>query len=223
VTLRLRRAGLGLAIAGSIAGSFALAVAGSIAGCTPDPVGELPDAARVRADAALDAPAPDASSAPDAASLDAPGLTLADAWLERTDGCVSPLSLEGRGRPCLDVTDCAEGYACLPAGGIDPVPFCALVAIDGCACPAGATPRAHVTESAAYTICDAPGCPARDTDLGALGRPCVTLRDCGAWMICEDTGAGPRCELPCSSQCACPGGGACVARATASGVVSRCE
>lgn len=208
-----RGASLGVALASALACS----------GCAPEPSADPPDAARVRADAALDAPGPSDAARPDAASLDAPGLTSADAWLERADGCVSPFSLDGRGRPCLDVTDCAEGYACLPAGGIDPIPFCALVATDGCACPAGASPRAHVTASAAYTICDAPGCPARDTDLGALGRPCTTLRDCGAWMICEDTGAGSRCELPCSSQCACPGGAACVERASASGLVTRCQ
>jgi hypothetical protein len=149
------------------------------------------------------------------------GLYL-DPFLERADGCVSPLPIDHAGLPCLDGSDCPPGLVCFPPGGFSPSPSCQVPAIAGCACPPGSTATAIVTASETHTVCAPDVCPARNTDVSALGRACASLRDCEDWMVCEVGAAGSVCALPCSSACACPGTTRCQSVVLPTGVSMRC-
>lgn len=198
----------------------------SVAGCACDPVESAPpDAARLARDASLDAVTlEDAGASEDAHGVeDAPVRSVVDAALDRVDGCVSPLPLDGSGMPCLDSSDCAPGLLCHPPGSLGASPVCLVPALEPCTCPPGSSLASHVTASAVYSVCAPELCAPRNTDLAVLGRSCETLRDCAAWMVCEDDGGGRVCALPCSAACACPSGARCESVAVPSGVVQRCS
>lgn len=179
------------------------------------------DAARVTRDSATDVPtAIDAMRDDD----DAQVASIEDAWIDRVDGCVSPLPLDRSGQPCVDGSDCPPGLVCLPPGSLSPSASCQVPALTGCACPEGSTLASHVTGSSVQAVCAPVTCPARETDPSRLGAPCETLRDCADWMICEGGagGAASRCALTCTEQCSCPGDLRCESVAIPSGVSTRC-
>lgn len=186
-----------------------------LGGCTCEPELEpSADAARIVRDAATDAPI--AIDAP--RDDDAQIVSIEDAWLDRVDGCISPLPLDRAGSPCLDGTDCPPGLVCLPPGSLSASGSCQVPAIDGCACPEGSTLASYVTSSSVHAICAPDSCPARMTDASRLGAACETLRDCADWMICESS----VCALTCTAQCSCPDGLRCESVVIPSGVSTRC-
>lgn len=192
-----------------------------VGGCACEPTFEPPiDAARVTRDAATDAPIAIDVIADD----DAPIASIEDAWIDRVDGCVSPLPLDRAGAPCLDGTDCPPGLLCLPPGGFAASASCQVPSIGGCACPEGSSLTSYVTSSSVHAICAPDSCPLRTTDASRLGAACETLRDCADWMICEGGagGAASTCALTCSEQCSCPSDLRCESVALPSGVATRC-
>jgi len=196
---------------------------GLLAGCPTEPPPPLPDVG-IRSPPIDAGPLPAFADANfDAAAPEDGALSLPDVWLERTDGCVVPFASDRVGLPCDEATDCPTGLACLPATGLEPSASCQMLAIEGCDCPAGTAFAPYVTAGAAFTICARGACPMRETDASALGRACASLSDCPDWMICEAGASGTTCELPCSEQCACPGGTSCTSRARPDGVAQRCE